>query len=151
MTPTTPEARTATHADAREKAQAGTRTDARLETGAGASEHPLIPAGRVNGTDVYNQAHEKIGRIEDIALDKRSGRVAYAILSFGGLWGMGEKHHPLPWSALDYDPQLRGYVTEVTKELLELAPKLDVSELSGWDDTERRDAYFRHYGAQTYW
>jgi len=143
MTPTTPEARTATHANA--------RTGDQIRTGAGASEHPLIPAGRVNGTDVYNQAHEKIGRIEDIALDKRSGRVAYAILSFGGLWGMGEKHHPLPWSALDYDPQLRGYVTEVTKELLELAPKLDVSDLSGWDDTERRDAYFRHYEAQAYW
>lgn len=117
-------------------------------------DHPLIPADRVTGSEVYNQAREKIGRIEDIALDKRSGQVAYAILSFGGLMGMGEKHQPLPWSALNYDTDLGGYLVDVTKELLELAPKLDVSDLSGWDDTPSRDQFFSYYapyGARPYW
>lgn len=116
--------------------------------------HPLIPAQRVNGADVYNQAKEKIGKIEDIALDKRSGKVAYAILSFGGFLGMGDKHQPLPWSVLNYDTEQRGYVVDITQEFLALAPKLDVSELSGWDDSSNREAFHNYYGrlgARPYW
>lgn len=116
--------------------------------------HPLIPAQRVNGTDVYNQAKEKIGKIEDVAIDKRSGKVAYAILSFGGFVGMGEKHQPLPWSVLNYDTDHGGYVVDITQEFLALAPKLDVSELSGWDDSADREAfhtYFSPLGARPYW
>lgn len=116
--------------------------------------HPLIPAQRVNGTDVYNQAKEKIGKIEDVAIDKRSGKVAYAILSFGGFVGMGEKHQPLPWSVLNYDTAQGGYVVDITQEFLALAPKLDVSELSGWDDSADREAfhtYFSPLGARPYW
>ena len=59
--------------------------------------HPLIPADRVNGTDVVNQAGEKLGKIEDVAIDKVSGDVAYAILSFGGVLGIGAKYYPVPW------------------------------------------------------
>ncbi|WP_340643790.1 PRC-barrel domain-containing protein [Phenylobacterium sp.] len=116
--------------------------------------HPLIPAQRVNGAEVYNQAKEKIGKIEDIAIDKRTGKVAYAILSFGGFLGMGDKHQPLPWSVLDYDTDVGGYVVDITQEFLTLAPKLDVSELSGWDDTMNRDAFHTYYtplGAKPYW
>lgn len=116
--------------------------------------HPLIPAKRVNGASVYNQAGEEIGKIEDIAIDKRSGKVAYAILSFGGFLGLGEKHQPLPWSALDYDEDRGGYVVEVTEEFLRLAPKLDTSELSGWDDSAQRAAFHDYYapmGGRPYW
>ena len=116
--------------------------------------HPLVPAQRVNGADVFNQAKEKIGKIEDVAIDKRSGKVAYAILSFGGFLGMGEKHQPLPWSVLNYDTDLGGYMVPITEEFLALAPKLEVSELSGWDDTQTRDAfhtYYSPYGARPYW
>jgi len=116
--------------------------------------HPLIPAQRVNGADVFNQAKEKIGKIEDIAIDKRSGKVAYAILSFGGFLGMGHKHQPLPWSVLNYDIEHGGYVVDITQEFLALAPKLDVSELSGWDDTGSREALHNYYsalGARPYW
>lgn len=121
---------------------------------AGEMAHPLIPAQRVNGTDVFNQAKEKIGKIEDVAIDKRSGKVAYAILSFGGFVGMGEKHQPLPWSVLNYDTDQRGYVVDITQEFLSLAPKLDVSELSGWDDSASREAFHAYYsplGARPYW
>lgn len=117
-------------------------------------EHPLIPAKRVNGADVFNQAKEKIGRIEDIAIDKRSGKVAYAILSFGGFLGMGDKHQPMPWSVLSYNEELGGYQVDITEEFLALAPKLDVSELSGWDDSAEREAFFAYYntyGARPYW
>jgi sporulation protein YlmC with PRC-barrel domain len=116
--------------------------------------HPLIPAQRVNGADVYNQAKEKIGKIEDIAIDKRTGKVAYAIISFGGLLGIGEKRQPVPWSVLNYDPQQGGYVVPITQEFLNLAPKLDISDLSGWDDTKDREALHTYYGpfnARPYW
>lgn len=119
-----------------------------------AIDHPLIPAKRVNGADVFNQADEKIGQIEDVAIDKRSGKVAYAILSFGGFMGMGDKHQPLPWSVLQYNTHLDGYQVDITQEFLALAPKLDVSELSGWDDSGERDAFFSYYsahGARPYW
>ncbi|MEO6341082.1 MAG: PRC-barrel domain-containing protein, partial [Caulobacteraceae bacterium] len=88
-------------------------------------EHSLIPAQRVNGSDVFNQANERIGRIEDVAIDKRTGKVAYAILSFGGFLGMGDKHQPLPWSVLKYDSEKGGYVVPITQEFLALAPKLE--------------------------
>ena len=117
-------------------------------------DHNLIPAKRVNGADVYNQAHTKIGKIEDIAIDKRTGKVAYAILSFGGFLGLGEKYQPLPWSVLTYSEEDDGYVVPITEEFLALAPKLDVSELSGWDDTESREAFYNYYGAygvKPYW
>lgn len=117
-------------------------------------DHPLVPARRVNGADVFNQAEEKIGKIEDIAIDKRSGKVAYAILSFGGFLGLGGKHQPLPWSILSYDTKVGGYVVDITQEFLQLAPKLDVSELSGWDDSADREAFHAYYsarGAHPYW
>lgn len=117
-------------------------------------DHPLVPARRVNGADVYNQAGEKIGTIEDVAIDKRSGKVAYAILSFGGFLGLGGKHQPLPWSVLSYDTKVGGYVIDITQEFLQLAPKLDVSELSGWDDSAEREAFHSYYsarGARPYW
>jgi sporulation protein YlmC with PRC-barrel domain len=117
-------------------------------------DHPLIPAQRVIGSDVYNQAQEKVGKVEDVAIDKQTGKVAYAILSFGGFLGMGDKHQPLPWSVLTYDTELNGYSVDITKEFLSLAPKLDVSELSGWDDSGQREAFFNYYGSQgarPYW
>ncbi len=120
----------------------------------GQIDHPLIPAKRVLGADVYNQANEMIGRIEDVAIDKRTGKVAYAILSFGGFLTIGEKHQPLPWSCLDYDMDRGGYVVDITQEFLALAPKLEVSDLSGWDDKDGREALHQHYrdlGAKPYW
>lgn len=117
-------------------------------------EHPLIPADRVNGTDVYNAAGEKLGRIEDVAIDKVSGEVAYAILSFGGFLGLGSRYHPVPWRLLKYDVEKRGYVIPLDKEKLEDAPSIDEAELSGWNDGASRDAiygYYAPYGVGPYW
>ena len=60
----------------------------------------LIGATKVDGPAVYNTAGDRLGDIHDIMIDKQSGRVAYAIMSFGGFLGMGEKYHPLPWNTL---------------------------------------------------
>lgn len=117
-------------------------------------EHPLIPADRVNGTDVVNPAGEKLGKIEDVAIEKVSGQVAYAILSFGGLLGIGAKYHPVPWKLLKYDTEQRAYVVPMDKDALETAPMIDESELSGWNDELSREdihRYYAGYGIGPYW
>jgi sporulation protein YlmC with PRC-barrel domain len=58
----------------------------------------LISAGKVQGTPVYNTDGESLGELYDVMIDKRSGRIAYALMSFGGFLGIGERYHPLPWN-----------------------------------------------------
>lgn len=116
--------------------------------------HPLIPADRVNGTDVVNKAGHKLGKIEDVAIEKVSGDVTYAILSFGGVMGIGTRYHPVPWKLLKYDPEKRAYVIPMSKDDLEHAPMIDEKELSGWSDELSRDSIYRYYssyGVGPYW
>ncbi|MBI2736363.1 MAG: PRC-barrel domain-containing protein [Rhodospirillales bacterium] len=92
----------------------------------------LINAERVEGTSVYNAQGDKLGSIDDIMLDKVSGKAIYAIMSFGGFLGIGEKYHPIPWSALNYDESKGGYVVNLDKQMLERAPTYDMDEDFLW-------------------
>ena len=96
--------------------------------------NPLIAGARVAGTSVYNASGDHLGEIYDVMLDKQTGKVAYAIMSFGGFLGLGEKYHPIPWSVLDYDTNRGGYVVPLTKEKLEAAPMYDSEGEPDWDD-----------------
>ena len=82
----------------------------------------LIASNKVEGTAVYDRKGKKLGEIYNFMVGKRSGRVAYAVMSFGGLLGIGSQHYPLPWSALDYDPERGGYVVDLDKDQLNGAP-----------------------------
>jgi len=116
-------------------------------------QHPLIPASRVKGTKVFSTSGEHLGEVEDVAIDKVSGEVAYALIAFGGFLGLGEHYHPLPWGMLTYDLDKGGYVVPVGKAELESAPKFDRARLSGWDDAEARSAileYYARYGMLPY-
>jgi hypothetical protein len=110
----------------------------------------LIAAGRVNGTNVYNTAGEKLGSVDDIMIDKVSGRAIYAVMSFGGFLGMGEKFHPLPWATLKYDAQKGGYVVNLDKKLLEAAPNYDRGSEFKWtpDYGRKVDSYYK---TPSYW
>jgi len=110
----------------------------------------LIAAEKVEGTNVYNLQGEKLGTVDDIMIDKVSGRAIYAVMSFGGFLGMGEKQHPLPWSSLKYDERQGGYVINLDKKMLEQAPTMDAGQDFTWtaDYGRRVDKY---YGAQSYW
>ena len=70
----------------------------------------LIASNEVEGTAVYNRQGERIGTLHHFMVGKRSGQVAYAVMSFGGLFGLREKHYPLPWNELTYDTGRGGYV-----------------------------------------
>lgn len=83
----------------------------------------LIAAEKVTGTPVFSQAGEKLGKIEDIMLDKLTGHTCYAVLSAGGFFGIGDKRYPLPWEKLSYDPIFGGFVVDVDKAGLAGAPR----------------------------
>lgn len=105
----------------------------------------LISARKVEGTSVYNSTGDHLGTIHDLMIDKRSGRVAYAVMSFGGFLGIGEKYHPLPWHLLTYDEDKGGYNIDLTEDQLRRAPAFTESELGnlGASDygTRVRDYY----------
>jgi hypothetical protein len=112
--------------------------------------HSLIAADRVDGTAVYGTDQNKIGSIEHVMIDKISGKIAYAVLSFGGFLGIGDEHYPLPWSSLKYDTNLDGYRVNLTKDQLEKAPRYNQSEDWDWSrDNDRR--VYDYYKAAPYW
>jgi hypothetical protein len=96
--------------------------------------HNLIASDRVEGTAVRRSGGEKIGTILRVMIDKGSGRVAYAVLSFGGILGMGEKHLPIPWEKLKYDSRLEAYQVDITDEELKRAPSYAADEHFDWGD-----------------
>jgi hypothetical protein len=105
----------------------------------------LIAASKVNGTNVYNPAGDKLGSVEDIMLDKVSGRALYAIMSFGGFLGLGERYHPLPWSTLKYDTNRGGYLVNLDKTYLEEAPSYESGDSFEWTPEygRRVDEYYK--------
>jgi hypothetical protein len=111
------------------------------------SPHTQIFASRVLKAPVLNPAGERLGHVDDLSINKQTGEAVYAILSFGGFLGIGERWHPVPWSVLDYDPVKAGYVIPLTKEELEKAPSLSREEL---EELGAGDAWrvrlFEYYG-----
>ena len=110
-----------------------------------------IRAKKVLGTKVTDTAGNKIGTIEDIILDKQSNSILFAVVGFGGFLGMAEKYHPVPWSALDYDPGEGSYVVSYTKEQLQAAPSGSIEELTRDDGLGFRDRTYDYYKARRYW
>ena len=105
----------------------------------------LIASDKVEGTAVYGPDGDKIGRIENLMIDKWTGKVAYAVLSFGGFLGMGHDHYPLPWSMLKYDEKLGGYRVNVTREQLQNAPRYRDDDRWDWTSPEYPRQVDEHY------
>ena len=106
--------------------------------------HQLISSRRVEGTAVYNRSDQHLGSIHSVMIDKKTGQVAYAVLSFGGFFGLGEQVHPVPWQVLDYDVDLDAYVVDLTREQLENAPslRLDQADRPRPQDYEEVTGYY---------
>ncbi len=100
-------------------------------TAARGTTSSLIASDRVEGTAVYDASGKRIAKIEQLVIDKAGGRVAYAVLSFGGFLGIGAHHYPIPWSMLDFDEKLGEYRVDVAEEQLKNAPKIEQGD--GWD------------------
>lgn len=121
------------------------------------SGHPMILSSRVVGTPVYNRHKDRIGHVDDLSIEKVSGRTIYAIMSFGGFLGIGERFHPVPWALLDYDVELGGFKVPLYKSALEGAPHYDAAEIRELGGPEHRTygdsiyGYYGTYGAVPYW
>jgi hypothetical protein len=103
----------------------------------------LIGSDKVQGTAVFSPDGEKIGSIERVMIEKTSGKVSYAVLSFGGFLGFGDDYYPLPWPSLKYNVDLGGYQTMVPIQKLKSAPKYARNASWDWDSGDRAlDDYY---------
>ena len=116
-----------------------TTVDARRETTS------LIGSDKVEGTAVYGGDNRKIGTLQRVMIDKVSGKVAYAVVSFGGFLGMGEDYYPLPWAHLKYDTSLGGYRVGITEDQLKGAPKFNRNTDWDWSDRSRDKSVYDYY------
>lgn len=107
----------------------------------------LMGAETLIGNDVYNQAGDTLGDIKEIMLDMRTGRVAYAVLSFGGFLSMGEKLFAVPWSALTLDTATKSFKLNVSKDRLESAPGFDKDKWPNMADPTWAQSIHAYYGA----
>jgi sporulation protein YlmC with PRC-barrel domain len=108
----------------------------------------MLEASKVAGTSVYDGAHKHIGEVDDLIVDTITGRVRYAMLSFGGFLGLGKDHYVVPWTSLKWDAELNGYVTGITQDQLERSPDLDPLSLRNRDSEQKLHTAF---GAPIYW
>ena len=122
----------------------------RTDTGSVATDETsrLIASDKVEGTAVYNRQGERLGSVDNFMVDKRSGQVEYAVMSFGGFLGIGDSYHPLPWKSLKYDTSMGGYVVDLDKNRLQGAPSYASSETPDWSDPSygrRIDDYYGRF------
>lgn len=105
----------------------------------------LIASNKVEGTEVFDPSGQALGIIHNFMVDKVTGQVAYAVMSFGGFLGLGESYHPLPWKSLTYEPRLGGYVVDIDRDRLADAPRIDdqADPLADPDFAARVDGFYR--------
>ncbi len=115
------------------------------------TSHELISSARVEGTPVFSPTGDKLGTIHSVMIHKRTGQVAYALLSFGGFLGVPSRVHPIPWEKLAYDTGRNGYVVELTRETLADAPTLSLDSSERPSARGFDEALFGYYGATMFW
>ena len=123
----------------------------RNTTSAERTGKPLIESDRVEGTSVYDPQGNNIGSIKRLMIEKISGRVAYAVMSFGGFLGIGAEEHSIPWNKLTYDTGFGGYRTDITEQQLRDAPAFSRDRDYDWTDRDRERDLHKHYGTRSYW
>ena len=118
------------------------------------NDHPrVLSATTIIGDKVVNTAGEQLGSITELMMDLDAGLIAYAVLSFGGILGMGNKLFAIPWEALTIDTENHHFILDVDKEVLEKAPGFDKDN---WPDNAKYEAgwllgVYEYYGYSPYW
>ena len=112
----------------------------------------IVPAKKtVIGSKVVNAQDEDLGKIEDLVLDAGAGRIAYAVLSFGGFLGMGDKYFAIPWNVFRFNLSEKHAVLNLDKKLLQNAPGFDKDNWPNMADSNWRTRIYQHYGYTPYW
>jgi hypothetical protein len=110
----------------------------------------LMGADTLMGNDVYNKQGDDLGDIQEIMLDMRNGRISYAVLSFGGFLGMGDKLFAVPWGALRLDTENKRFELNVEKDRLESAPGFDKDHWPDMADQSWAQQIHDYYGTKPY-
>ncbi len=145
-----------THTTTREVVAAGVATNGFLLLPGEGSGHqatsskPVIESDRVEGTAVYDPNGNHIGMIKRLMIEKVSGRVTYAVMTFGGFLGIGSHEHTIPWDKLDYDTRLSGYRTDITDEQLRGAPAV-FGDGEAWPERTREQEVHDYWRTSPYW
>ena len=111
----------------------------------------VMAADTLTGDEVLNDVDEKLGEIKDIMIDVATGRVAYAVMSVGGVLGVGDKLLAIPWSALKLDPARKCFRLNSTRERVENAPGFDKDHWPTMADQQWAEDLHAEYGARPYW
>jgi sporulation protein YlmC with PRC-barrel domain len=111
----------------------------------------VLSASTVIGDDVVNGAGEKLGKIEEVVLDVDDDRIAYAVLSFGGVFGLGDKLFAIPWDALVLDHENKRFVLDVPREKLEAAPGFSKDDWPDFADRSFGGRIHAYYDTPPYW
>lgn len=116
------------------------------------TKHPrCLSTDTISGDAVKNRAGDDLGEIKELMIDVVSGRVAYAVLSFGGFLGLGNKLFALPWSALELDAANKCFILDVTKEQLTKAPGFDKDNWPDFASAQFHKDTYAYYGSKPYW
>ncbi len=124
-----------------------TATESRQDQLAKDEVGSLISADKVQGTNLYNRNGDGLGEVESIMIDKPSGKVAYAVIAFGGFLGMGQERRALPWNALHYDKRQSGYVVDAGDDVIKSTPAIN----ENYGDRNWGSRVHDHYGVPPYW
>ena len=111
----------------------------------------VLAASTLTGDSVHNPAGEDLGNVDELMIDIPSGKIAYAVLSYGGILGLGNKLFAVPWSALKVDEDEKCFILDVDKHTLENAPGFDKDNWPDMANSTWGSEVFRHYGATPYW
>ncbi|OWJ63992.1 PRC-barrel domain-containing protein [Inquilinus limosus] len=113
--------------------------------------HRLIASDKVERTPIRRPNGDRIGTIQRVMIDKRTGRVGYAVMTFGGFLGIGEDYYALSWSMLTYNEALDAYELDVSEDQLRGAPAHDRGERFDWDDRQWAQQVHDYYRVPPYW
>ncbi len=110
-----------------------------------------VKASSVIGTDVVNPKGENLGDIKEVVIDPHTGKVAYAVVTFGGFLGMGAKLFAIPFSAFEYNITKNEYVLDVSRERLQAAPGFDSDNWPQMSDEKWNRDVYKYYERSPYW
>lgn len=115
------------------------------------SSSPILSSSTISGDKVVNRNGEDLGDIKDLMIDVDNGRVAYAVLEFGGFMGLGSKLFAVPLSAMEIDPENHRFIFDQDKETLKNAPGFDDDHWPDFSDRAWGTSVHSHYGVRPYW
>lgn len=111
----------------------------------------VLSASSLVGDKVVNSAGEDLGKLDELMIDLQTGRIAYAVLSFGGFMGIGNKLFAIPWSRLSVDEVNQRMILDVDRDLLERAPGFDKDNWPDMSDPSFGSQIYSYYGTEPYW